>query len=394
MLPAFRRLLLSYALNELVFWIGSLALSILVYQRTGSALAATAYFLARQFLPALISPAVVARLDRLPPRWVLPPLYALEALAFLLLAWLVSRFSLAPVLVVALIDGIIALVARSLAHAAAASVTIPLGLLRAGNAVINTTFSACFIAGPAVGGVLVSGGRTATALLINAGLLAVVGLILLTARSLPKPAQGSVPSASRLRAAFAYAFSRPDIRGLLGLQSAATVFFAMSIPVDVVFATHTLHAGAGGLGALNAIWGLGAVAGSAFYARFFRLPSGHLISLGAAALGFGFAVMAGAPVLAAALVGAALAGVGNGVEAIAVRTTLQEKTTDTWMAMMMSLTESLQQGVPGAGILLGGAVTALAGPRAAFAVAAAGAFMIALVTRNVLRARDASGALA
>jgi hypothetical protein len=48
-----------------------------------------------------------------------------------------------------------------------------------------------------------------------------------------------------------------------------------------------------------------------------------------------------------------------------------------WMALMMSLNESLFQAVPGAGILLGGAIAALSGPRAAFAVSGAGALLIA-----------------
>jgi hypothetical protein len=42
------------------------------------------------------------------------------------------------------------------------------------------------------------------------------------------------------------------------------------------------------------------------------------------------------------------------------------------MALMMSLTESIIQGVPGAGILIGGALTAIAGPRAALALGAVG----------------------
>ena len=40
------------------------------------------------------------------------------------------------------------------------------------------------------------------------------------------------------------------------------------------------------------------------------------------------------------------------------------------MAMIMSLNESLVQAAPGVGILLGGAIAALAGPRVALAVAA------------------------
>ena len=67
-------------------------------------------------------------------------------------------------------------------------------------------------------------------------------------------------------------------------------------------------------------------------------------------------VMAVAPGLAVALVGAVVAGSGNGMEAVAFRTSLQEHTPQRWMALIMSLGDSLQQAVPGGGILLGGEV--------------------------------------
>ena len=89
-IPVYRRLLAAYALNELAFMIGSVALALLVYSRTGSALGATAFFLFAQFVPALISPMVVARLDQLRARAVLPLLYWLEAVIFVILAWVAS----------------------------------------------------------------------------------------------------------------------------------------------------------------------------------------------------------------------------------------------------------------------------------------------------------------
>jgi MFS family permease len=101
-----------------------------------------------------------------------------------------------------------------------------------------------------------------------------------------------------------------------------------------------------------------------------------LIVIGAAALGIGFVVMAVAPTLAIAIAGAAFAGIGNGVEAVAARTALQEETEERWMALMMSLNESLFQSVPGAGILLGGAITALGSPRTALAIAGAGSLVV------------------
>jgi hypothetical protein len=50
----------------------------------------------------------------------------------------------------------------------------------------------------------------------------------------------------------------------------------------------------------------------------------------------------------------------------------------------MSLNESLSEAVPGAGILIGGAITALSSPRVALAVAAAGALVVAVAAWLVL----------
>ena len=104
----------------------------------------------------------------------------------------------------------------------------------------------------------------------------------------------------------------------------------------------------------------------------------ELIVGGAFSLGVGFVVMAAAPTLAVAIVGAALGGVGNGVESVAARTALQEEVDEQWMAMMMSLYEALFQSVPGAGMLIGGGITALGSPRAALAVAGVGSLAVTI----------------
>jgi len=72
-----------------------------------------------------------------------------------------------------------------------------------------------------------------------------------------------------------------------------------------------------------------------------------------------------------------VAGAGNGVEVVAARTAVQEQTEAAWMALVMSFSESLSEAMPGIGILLGGAIAALATPRAALATAGGGALVIA-----------------
>jgi predicted MFS family arabinose efflux permease len=393
-LADFRRLLVAYTLNELAWSIGSLALAVLVYRRTGSAIGAAAYFLCSQFVPALIAPALVARVDQLAPGRVLPALYGAEAVLFGALAWVAPRFALAPVLALTVADGIFAITARPIARAATVAITTPHGLLREGNAIANASFSIAFMAGPALGGAVVVTGGTVAALLANSGVFVVMAITLLTAHGLRAGRAGGSPSAGRLKAALAHARRQPSVRLLLWLQVTAILFFSISVPVEVVFAQHTLHAGAAGYGALLSAWGAGAVLGSAVYARWRRLPGRTMIVLGALALGAGFVVMAISPSLGVAIVGAVIAGVGNGIEAVAVRTTLQEHVEDAWMAMILSLSESILQAAPGGGILIGGAVTALAGSRVALAVAGAGALAIGVAARAILSAEGGAATVA
>jgi len=116
-----------------------------------------------------------------------------------------------------------------------------------------------------------------------------------------------------------------------------------------------------------------------------------LIAASAAALGVGFLVMAAAPTLIVAMIGSAVGGAGNGVESVAAGTAVQEQTPERWMALVMSLNESLSQAAPGGGILLGGVIAALAGPRVALMVAGAGSLLVTAAIWVVLRPRAGPG---
>ena len=55
------------------------------------------------------------------------------------------------------------------------------------------------------------------------------------------------------------------------------------------------------------------------------------------------------------------------------------------MTLMMSFNESMAEAIPGIGILLGGALAAIAGPRAALAVAGVGGLLVTAVIAYALR---------
>ncbi|MGH2877255.1 MAG: MFS transporter [Solirubrobacteraceae bacterium] len=389
-ITAVRRLLAAYVLNELAWSVGTLALSVLVYRRTGSAVGSAGFFLCSQVVPALVSPALVARLDRANPRRVLPALYGVEGVLFGVLAYTTHHFLLVPVLALTLADGAVAGTARSLAVAARIAILKPIDLLHEGNALSNFGFSGAFMIGPAIGGAVVVAGGTIAALLVNCGFFATMGLIL-AATKLPASADQADESSAlaRLRAGVAQVRRDRFLSRLISLQTVGMAVFTITIPVEVVYAQHTLHAGPGGYGALMGLWGVGCVAGSAAYARWRRRPAATLMTGSAVALTIGFGTMAVAPSLAVALVGSAIAGAGNGVEWVAARTAMQERTPERWMAMTMGLSDSTSQLAPGIGIIVGGLITELTLSRISFAVAAAGSLAFGLAVPIVLR--DAAG---
>ena len=311
---AYRRLLAAYTLNELAFMVGVGGAGAARVPPHGQRVRGCCVLLGRA-VRARVDLADGGRAPRAPPDAAGsgPPCTAFEALVFFALAWVAVHFALVPVLALALVDGVAALTSRSLARAATVSVTSAAGLLREGNAVSNAAFSVCFMLGPAIGGAVVAAGGTSAALIADGCLFALIGLTLATATGLPEPARTRASAKGRVRAALAYAREHVVIRRLAD-------------PAGVRRAVlHDLGPGRGRVRRAFAARGLGWLrrtavgVGSGCGRRRGGLrplaragPCGTLIVIGAASLGIGFLVMAVAPTLAVAVVGAAIAGIGNG----------------------------------------------------------------------------------
>ncbi|HEX8689994.1 MAG TPA: MFS transporter [Solirubrobacterales bacterium] len=382
--PDFRRLALSYAVNELGDWLGIVALSVLVFEQTDSAMATALLFLGTGFLPALLTPVVVARLERPPPRFVLPAIYAGEAAAFGALALLAGHFSLAAVVVVATVDGALALTARSLTRAVSATMLEPAGELRAGNAILNVAFTGGAAVGPAVGGLVVAGFGAQTALLLDAVSFYAIAWILLGAKRLPhaEPEPGQLRE--QVQAGLGYIRGHVTLRRLLAAQAVALVFFSAVIPIEVIYAKETLGAGDTGYGLMLGSWGAGMVLGSIVFATLRRAPLPLLLFFSTLAIGAGYLGMAAAGTLAVACAAAALGGAGNGVQWVGVISSVQELTTQTMQARVIGVLESLGAATPGIGYVLGGLIASGFDPRATFLVAGVGVVAIALLAAPLL----------
>ncbi|MFI5028286.1 MAG: MFS transporter [Solirubrobacterales bacterium] len=375
--PAFRRLVISFAVNEMGDWLGIVALSVLVFERTGSALATALLFIGTGFIPALLTPFVVARLERPPPRLVLPCIYGAEAAAFLGLALLAAHFSLIAVVAVAAVDGALALTGRTLTRAVSAAMLEASGELRSGNAILNVAFTGGAAVGPAVAGLVVAAFGVSTALLLNALSFYLIAWILFTARPLPQVEPEPGQLREQVRAGLGYIRGHLILRRLLVAQAVALVFFSAVIPVEVIYAKETLGAGDTGYGVMLGSWGLGMVLGSVLFATLRRASLPLLLFFSTVAIGVGYLAMSVAPTLAIACGAATVGGAGNGVQWVAVVSAVQELTAAGMQARVLSVLESSGAATPGIGYLLGGAIASSYDPRATFLVAGTGVVLIA-----------------
>jgi len=386
--PLFRRLAASYTVNELGDWMGIIALSVLVFDRTDSALATAALFLGTRFLPALFAPILVAQAERPPPRFALPLIYCGEAAAFGVLALLAGaeHFSLAAVIALAAIDGALALAGRALTRAVVATALEPTGELRAGNAVLNVAFTGGAAVGPALAGLAVAGFGVQSALLLDAVSFYVVAWILFTAGTMPQAEPEAGRMRDRVRAGLAYIRGEALLRRILTAQGLAFVFFAAVLPVEVVYAKETLGTGDTGYGVMLASWGVGMVLGSFIFARVREASLGYQLLFSTLGIGVGYLGLAFAPTLAVACAASVLGGAGNGVQWVAAISAVQELTAETMQARVMSVLESIGAAMPGIGFALGGLIAAVMTPRTTFFVAGSGVIAIVAVMAPMLGA--------
>jgi MFS family permease len=384
--PLFRRLAATYAVNEIGDWMGIIALSVLVFDLTESALATTVLFLGTRFLPAFFAPLLVTRAERMRPRFSLPLLYCGEAAAFCGLALLASpdRFSLAAVTLLAAVDGCLALAGRSLTRAVVAALLEPTGELRAGNALLNVAFTGGAAVGPGLAGLAVAGFGVQTALLLDACSFYAISWILFTATALPQAEPEPGRMRERVAAGVAYLREQVVLRRLLTAEGAAFVFFAAVIPIEVVYAKETLASTDAGYGLMLGSWGAGMVLGSIVFAAARRASLPLLLLFSTLAVAAGYLGLAAAPTLAWACAASVVGGAGNGVQWVAAISAVQELTAPTMQARVMSVMESIGAAMPGVGFLLGGVVAALASPRVTFLLAGCGVIAIVVVMAPLL----------
>jgi predicted MFS family arabinose efflux permease len=384
--PGFKVLAGGYSINELGNWLGDIALAVLVYDKTGSALATALLFVGTRFAPAVLSPALVARAEALSPRVSLPLLYAIDAAVFATLALVAAgHFVLALVVALGAIDGTIALAARAIGRSTSGALLAPRGLLRQGNAIINIAFTAAGALGPAIAGVVVGQAGVQAALWADAGSFALVAVALSLTRSLPPGEPGEGDWGRRLRAGLDYVRGQRVLFALISAQAALSFFFFAVVPVEVVYVKHTLGGGSTGYGGLLAAWGAGMIAGGLLFAVLPRVRVTRFLAVSTVAICASYLGLAVAPTLGIACAIAAVGGLGNGIQWVSLVHSVQELTEQSMQARVFGLLEAAMAALTGIGFFAGGALAALSSPRAVYVAAGVGGLAVLLVTALRLR---------
>jgi MFS family permease len=377
----FRALLVSYVINRAGDFIGSIALAVIVLGSTGSALDTAVLFLATQFLPGILGPGVVAHVDRLAPGRALPVMYAVECCLFILLAALVHHVGIAVLIALAFADAMIAFAARTITRSAVASTLVPHDLLPEGKAAFNVALAVSMVAGPVVAGLAVALVGPSSALAIDGASFLVAALLILRASKLRLTSEVPSGGKSRLREGLRYIAQKPALRALILGEGAAFVFFYLVVPVTVVYATRSLHAGSGGYAAMLTAWGIGVAIGSGIQVRLARRAGATMILISTGAVAAGYLGTAVAPTLVLACAASVIGGIGNGTQWASVETTMHQLVDEAFRARTTAVLESLAAIAPGAGILIGGVLTALFSPRAAYFAAGGGLVILLLAAR-------------
>jgi len=402
--PRLRRVVLAFGAFNLADWARWLAVLIYAFERGGAVEAGAISLL--QLLPAaVIAPIGAALGDRFPRERVLLLSYVLQAILMLGTGAAVLAGA-TPVLVYGLaILGASAITLTRPAHGSLLPwIARTPAELTAANAASGTMEGLGILAGQAMAGVVVQLAGPGVALLLAGTIaataaLAVVGLrVPKRARAAPvvadperdAPGHGGGLAAELVGGLVAVARFRGPRTVVLLLGAAAVVWGALDVLL-VVLALDVLNAGASSVGFLNALAGVGGLAGATLalsLAGRLRLA----LPFAAALLVWGVPlIVIGAvplPIVAGTLL--VVAGAGRTVQDVIGRTLLQRTCPDAVLARVLGVVEGVFMLAFGLGSVIVPAFILLVGPTTAFVVTGLLLPICVVLAWPALRALDAT----
>ncbi|MCW2935960.1 MAG: putative transporter [Actinomycetia bacterium] len=399
-LPRFRYLWLSKAISSAGSGASRVALVLLVIPSGSAAVTCT---LLATMAGVLVSPVAGAIADRADQRLLLLIGETGQGVIYAVMA--IARPPLPVLLPLVALASLLATLA-SPAGKSSVGRLVPAERRSQANALLSLAFNLQIIAGPAAGGVLAGIAGAPAAFAVNAASFWISALLLTRLGPLP-PLQDDTTAATAAGApsqrqpglladtvaGLRYAAQAPLVRGLAAGTFLFVTFAAMDNVALVFLVKRSLHGDGIEYGMLSATFGAGMVAASVALARWARRRPGAFWLIGGVISGAAGAVATGlAPTAVLAGAAQAVAGAGNSADLVGTDTLLQQRVPAVMLGRAFSLVYGADQLASVVSYGLAGPLVALAGPRAAFLVAGAGALAGLGVLVPGLRAPDTAAA--
>lgn len=377
------------ALGDLVL---AIPLVLEVRERTGSAIAVAAFFLALFGPIALCAPLAGRLVD------------AVESRGLMLLVSIAQAFVAAGVLLdppVAVLLGLTALLGTGAAIVAPAEFSlIPAAAGEAHVAAANGRVEAArylgMTAGPLAGAILAARGLLDVAALMDVASFVAVALVALrlSARREP-PLHRATGDTGRARDGARVLVADRALRIALTTAIGALACLSISMTAELFFAVDVLHAGQIGYGALLTAWTCGMVAGAAVLARRVRADLLALAAVaGIAAQGAGLLGASLASALAMALAGFALGGLAHGVKNVALRTLIHHRVPDALRGRAFATYNGARNAAELGALALGGLLVGALGARTALLLSGAVPLALGLLGISLIQRQTRGSAAA
>jgi MFS family permease len=350
----------------------------------------------------LVSPVAGAIADRADQRLLLLTGETGQGVVYAVMA--VARPPLPVLLPLVALASLLAAVA-SPAGKSSVSRLVPAERRSQANALLSLAMNLQIIVGPAAGGVLAGIAGAPAAFAVNAASFWISALLLTRLGPLPPlqddntAATGGAPSPRQpglladTAAGLRYAAQAPLVRALAAGTFLFVAFASMDNVALVFLVKRSLHGDGIEYGMLSATFGAGMVAASVALARWARCRPGAFWLIGGVISGAAGAVATGlAPTAVLAGAAQAVAGAGNSADLVGTDTLLQQRVPAVMLGRAFSLVYGAAQLASVVSYGLAGPLVALAGPRAAFLVAGAGALAGLGLLVPGLRAPDTAAA--
>lgn len=363
----FRALFAGQAISIAGTSIAAVALTVLVYRRTGSPFLSSLTF-ALGFLPFLLGGGLLSGLvDRVRPRSLLMASNAISTVLALLMAW--PRMPVPALLALLFCLGLVASVAGG-GFGALTRATVPDTAYVPARSLLKIASQSAQIGGNAVGGALLVALGTSGAILVNAGSFAVaLGLLLVFVADHPNLAG---PPRARLLADSLHGvrdvLGRPELARLMLLGWLVPMF---SVAPEALAAPYVAgqHASAALVGWWLAALPLGTIAGDVAGVRWLAPRTQRRIVTAVAAASFvPYLVFFAGPPVAVALSLLVVSGL-FGFYSLGLDGRLRDAAPEALFARMMALNSAGLMTLQGLGFALSGAVAQAVGSGKAIALA-------------------------